>query len=375
MLRRLLNQYDKNGNKTYEEPEVRAIVNDLLDSIATQLKLKKVACVSTITAVLAVVALIILAAALVLLIGPRDYDKQSAGDDLPAFEMNGNLVGTRAVTTTLPLLAAIAMDMVRLEQVKSIGVSFLLSGTIPSPLLSYGPIGLPLYGVVKKTYHVASVMKVSDTAVVFVTAEAGHSLVITDGSATVHAVGADGNVTKARVCTLDLSCGALKLDSTEEKAALMDKALGALGPSEARRLQAGDCFDPGDKDYTSYTCPDGETTVCAEAKKIENECGPGDEACRKDALCDHPNICDTWKDQQCNSTETGRRELFSEDECADTPDELLAEEAGRLGLPAESCAELLGLGACELDMVKVFCAKTCGACGGGSKRRLAKCGD
>ena len=143
MLRRLLNQYDKNGNKTYEEPEcvaharaprpgaaraaesmkppftprrVRAIVNDLLDSIATQLKLKKVACVSTITAVLAVVALIILAAALVLLIGPRDYDKQSAGDDLPAFEMNGNLVGARAVTTTLPLLAAIAMDTERLEQ-------------------------------------------------------------------------------------------------------------------------------------------------------------------------------------------------------------------------------------------------------------------
>ena len=150
-------------------------------------------------------------------------------------------------------------------------------------------------------------MKVSDTAVVFVTAEAGHSLVITDGSATVHAVGADGNVTKARVCTLDLSCGALKLDSMEEQAALMDKALDALGPSEARRLQAGDCFDPGDEDYTSYTCPDGETTVCAEAKKIENKCGMGDEACRKDALCDHPNVCDTWKDEHgC-----GRRKLFS----------------------------------------------------------------
>ena len=153
---------------------------------------------------------------------------------------------------------------------------------------------MPLYGVVKKTYHVASVMKVSDTAVVFVTAEAGHSLVITDGSATVHAVGADGNVTKARVCTLGLSCGALKIDSTEEQAALMGKALGALGPSEARRLQAGDCFDPGDEgysyDYTSYTCPDGETTVCAEAKKIENECGMGDEACRKDAICDHPKV-------------------------------------------------------------------------------------
>jgi len=30
--------------------------------------------------------------------------------------MNGNLVGARAVTTTLPLLAAIAMDTERLEQ-------------------------------------------------------------------------------------------------------------------------------------------------------------------------------------------------------------------------------------------------------------------
>ena len=93
-------------------------------------------------------------------------------------------------------------------------------------------------------------MKVSDTAVVFETYVCGHSLVVAGGSATVHAVGADGNVTKARVCTLGLSCGALKLDSTEEQAALMDKALDALGPSEARRLQAGDCFDPRDEGYS-----------------------------------------------------------------------------------------------------------------------------
>jgi len=168
------------------------------------------------------------------------------------------------------------------------------------------------------------------------------------------------------------------LERTEEQAVLMDKALGALGPAEARRLQAGDCFDPGVEDYTDYTCPDGETTVCAEAKKIENACGPDDVACRKDALCDHPDICDTWKekDEQCS----GRRKLFvsseGEDkptECADTPDELLAPAAESLGLPAESCAELAVFGACELGVVTKLCGKACGACGGGKRRRLDKC--
>lgn len=78
----------------------------------------------------------------------------------------------------------------------------------------------------------------------------------------------------------------------------------------------------------------------------------------------------------------GRRELFSEEvevedrmECADTPDELLAVAAGRLSLPANTCADLFFLGACEVEMVKDLCGKTCGACAeeGGDRRRLDKC--
>mmetsp|Transcript_28958 Transcript_28958/g.87670 ORF Transcript_28958/g.87670 Transcript_28958/m.87670 type:complete len:347 (-) Transcript_28958:301-1341(-) len=70
--------------------------------------------------------------------------------------------------------------------------------------------------------------------------------------------------------------------------------------------------------------------------------------------------------------------LSKNDECADKPDHLLAEEAERLSLPATSCADLLFLGACELKLVKKLCAKACGTCEGqdrhADRRRLGKCG-
>lgn len=60
-------------------------------------------------------------------------------------------------------------------------------------------------------------------------------------------------------------------------------------------------------------------------------------------------------------------------ECTDTPDELLAPSAETLGLPGSSCADLLAAGACELEIVKKLCAKTCNACGYKKGRRLEKC--
>ena len=68
----------------------------------------------TVLVVLALTALVVLGVVVISLL--RDYDKEETDEKLPAMQMNGNLVGTRAVTTTLPLLAATAMDMERLEQ-------------------------------------------------------------------------------------------------------------------------------------------------------------------------------------------------------------------------------------------------------------------
>ena len=56
-------------------------------------------------------------------------------------------------------------------------------------------------------------------------------------------------------------------------------------------------------------------------------------------------------------------------ECNDTPDELFAPEAKRLGLPAESCADLLLLGGCEFNVVKDRCPKSCRACIGSGEDR------
>ena len=60
-------------------------------------------------------------------------------------------------------------------------------------------------------------------------------------------------------------------------------------------------------------------------------------------------------------------------ESKDTPDELLAPEAKKLGLPVSSCAEMLAVGACELEMVKDLCPKACNAFGHRKGRRLDKC--
>ena len=190
---------------------------------------------------------------------------------------------------------------------KSVLVSILVFGELPSFLVEYKALGLLSYGFINQSYNVAGVTKISDTAVIFQTDVCGHDVVIADGAASLRVVGADGNVTTARLCTSGISCGAIQVESSEEEARLMEKALDDLAASPSRRVQAGDCFDPGAKDYTSYTCPDGGKTVCAEANKIKDICGT-DEACFEAQLCVHPDVCDTWKDVKCPST--GRRELF-----------------------------------------------------------------
>ena len=58
------------------------------------------------------------------------------------------------------------------------------------------------------------------------------------------------------------------------------------------------------------------------------------------------------------------QEAAAVDECTDTPEELLAPAVEKLALPAATCAELLAIGGCELEVVKDLCAKSCDACGG-----------
>ena len=71
------------------------------------------------------------------------------------------------------------------------------------------------------------------------------------------------------------------------------------------------------------------------------------------------------------------QEAAAVDECTDTPEELLAPAVEKLALPAATCAELLTIGGCELEVVKDLCAKSCDACGGeqsASRRLQGKCG-
>ena len=77
-------------------------------------KHKQIACFSAALSMGLIVALVVLAVAIVLLL--RNYDKGDTSGGVKVFEMDGNVVGTRAVTTSLPLLAATAMDMDRLSQ-------------------------------------------------------------------------------------------------------------------------------------------------------------------------------------------------------------------------------------------------------------------
>lgn len=275
----------------------------------------------------------------------------------------------------------------------SLHVSFVLGGKLPSFLSDFeGAVpNITKYGLLKKFYSVVSVARLSETALLFATGEYGHKLMISDGIATMHVK--VGNATETYlVCSDSVDCGAVYADSAEEAKELNDKAMATL-PAQIGSSSSSSCFDPAETaDYASIVnfavCGDGENTVCSEAKVILDTCEAArtpTDACYKAELCNHANVCDPWKDEHCPL----RRELFSADtevsdrvECVDTPDHLLAAEAGRLSLRQSriltGCAELRADGGCELDMVKDLCGKTCGVCDAkesSGRRRLAKCHD
>ena len=82
------------------------------------------------------VALVACAAGIVLVL--RNYDKEAAADSLPVLQMAHEVVGVREATVKLKLLAAIGMEMPRLQQVKSLAVSIALAGNATSLIAEIG---------------------------------------------------------------------------------------------------------------------------------------------------------------------------------------------------------------------------------------------
>ena len=267
-------------------------------------------------------------------------------------------------------------------------MSFVLGGKLPSFLSDFeGAVpNITKYGLLKKFYSVVSVARLSETTLLFATGEYGHKLMISDGIATMHVN--VGNATETYlVCTTSVECGAVHADSAEEAKELNDKAMAAL-PAQSRRRRLSeehDCFAPRrDVERVGFTvCGDGENTVCSEAKVILDTCEAAGNrrdgrVLRGGAL--QPPQC--LRPMEGRALPTAARALLrgelrdfplpppppppplrayrspaappppspqddldvalfsdalsKDDEC----DNLLAEEAGRLSLPAASCAEL-----------------------------------
>jgi len=158
-----------------------------------------------------------------------------------------------------------------------------------------------------------------------------------------------------------------------------DKTYPLLSPTmltekEDHFILRGHIGEPLNGDYEIKCCyPKSE---CIARPNLPCAMAPVPEA----GLPEH--TCPDWEPEPEPEPEPYGRMLFEADghaeldhfECTDTPEELLAPAVEKLALPAATCAELLAIGGCELEVVKDLCAKSCDACGGETgRRRLAKC--
>ena len=122
---------DADGDGAVSIEEVLAYVRRSMDIKKSYTKQKRIACFSAALSTGLIVALVVLAVAIVQLL--RNYDKGDTSNGVKVFEMDGNVVGTRAVTTSLPLLAATAMDLDRLSQARPLALLGLGSALITAP--------------------------------------------------------------------------------------------------------------------------------------------------------------------------------------------------------------------------------------------------
>uniref|UniRef100_A0A7S3SWG7 ShKT domain-containing protein n=2 Tax=Emiliania huxleyi TaxID=2903 RepID=A0A7S3SWG7_EMIHU len=331
----------------------------------------------------------------------RDYDKEETGPNLPAMQMNGNIVGTREAIVKLNLLAAIGMEMLRLQQVKSLAVSITLTGNATSLIAAAITLGTRTMGLVKATFGVARVTKITETMVVFHTLEPNLAIMINERKATLKLMDpATGAVLESTfLCSSSVDCGALHVKGSEEEE-LVEKAEVALAAAaERRRLNPDtsprkrsldDCTDPSSDDAEAWDCE------CLQ--DMQETCGQDNDECILKLMCcgnAAASVCDEWKDANCGAYPCTRRALYSTEPagdrfdeepaeiCADSPVEIISSEVERLGFPAaSSCSEMLSIGACDHDLVKHhLCAKTCGGCDvesdgqAASRRRLGKCAE
>jgi len=361
-------------------------------------KQKKYVLGASIFAVAVTVALVACAAGIVVMM--RNYDKEEAADSLPVLQMAHEVVGVREATVKLKLLAAIGMEMPRLQQVKSLAVSIALTGNGTSLIAAATTLGMRTMGLVKAAFGVARVTKVSETRIIFYTLEPSLAIMINERGATLKLMDpATGAVLEsAFLCASSVDCGALHVKGSEEEE-LVEKAEVALAAAAERRRLSSDtsprklshkddgCIDPSTNDAEAWDCE------CAQ--DIQASCGDDEECVLKLMCCGGAaeGICQEWKDENCGAYDCNRRALYSTEPagdrfdeepaeiCADWPVEIISSEVERVGLPAaSSCSELLDAGACEHDLVKHhLCAKTCGGCEKESKgrslerRSLVKC--
>ena len=131
----------------------------------------------------------------------RQDKKDSSGSKV--LTSGDNVVATTPAYAYLPLVAAVAMDSERLSSVSAINVRF---RRVPPDFASYKPL---LNGVLEVGYQITGWGRLSPTSVIFQTATAGHTILISGGSVKVQLV-RDGNVTwSGSVCASNAQCAPL----------------------------------------------------------------------------------------------------------------------------------------------------------------------
>jgi len=196
-------------------------------------------------------------------------------------------------------------------QVKSLAVSIALTGNGTSLIAAATTLGTRTMGLVKATFGVARVTKVSATRIIFYTLEPILAIMINKREATLKLMDpATGAVLEsAFLCASSVDCGALHVKGSEEEE-LVEKAEVALAAATERRrlnpdtsprkLSLDDCTDPAadDPEASECECFDEMATTCS-----------NDEYCIRDLMCRHRDVCNEWKSNECSNQ--GRRALFS----------------------------------------------------------------
>jgi hypothetical protein len=196
-------------------------------------------------------------------------DKKEAAGGTVLF-VGDNIVGSRVATQHVPLIAAPAMTIERLAEVKTVTVTFNAGGPPPD---TFDVVAPAILTEVQRAYGILGATLVSPTEMYFDTNAPGTAVQrihIKDGFATVVATKDGVEQWRLPACEANAECAALLVDTEEEAAELMKAAVAAL--VAAGHLAEGET--PGDTDachicHTTSAAYDG----CAEADKANATAG------------------------------------------------------------------------------------------------------